>query len=55
MEGTIAPLPNQREHMLQMLPSEAVILILEGLSFRDLMALRMTCKALSGWVTHATR
>ncbi len=55
MEGDIAQLPGQREYMLQMLPAEAVVLILEGLGFRDLMALRMTCKALSGWLIHATR
>ncbi len=55
MEGTIAQLPGQREYMLQMLPAEAVVFILEGLGFRDLMALRMTCKTLCGWLIHATR
>lgn len=45
----------QREHLMHALPAEAVGLILEKLAFRDLMALRMTCKALCSWSKYATR
>lgn len=55
MQGTMAPSLAQREHLLQVLPAEAVGLILEMLSFRDLIALRMTCKALSSWSQYAAR
>ena len=44
-----------RDHLLHMLPAEAVFLILEELGFRDLMALRLTSKVLGGWLDHATR
>ena len=55
MKVSTAQMPTQREYLLQTLPAEAVILILEGLGFRDLMALRVTCRALSEWLPHATR
>ena len=51
----MAQMPSQQEYLLHLLPAEAVVLILEGLGFRDLMAMRVTCKALSGWLTYATR
>lgn len=55
MELSAAQMPTQRDNLLQMLPAEAVTLILEGLGFRDLMALRVSCRALREWLPHATR
>ena len=51
----MAQSPGQGEYLLHLLPAEAVVLILERLGFQDLMALRVTCRAFSGWLTYASR
>lgn len=55
MDGLMAQSPGQGEYLLHLLPAEAVVLILERLGFQDLMALRVTCRAFSGWLTYASR
>ena len=47
--------PVQREYLLEMLPVEAVTLILGRLGFRDMLALRATCRTLSEWTGHVLR